>query len=76
MITLVAIRSKHSVSTYCVPVVTELSALLRHQRTPSQSEENGAATLERRKSRAEPAIDSSALEGKEISAYLFHLLKT
>uniref|UniRef100_A0A7N6BMS0 Cilia- and flagella-associated protein 44 n=1 Tax=Anabas testudineus TaxID=64144 RepID=A0A7N6BMS0_ANATE len=66
MITLVAIRSKHSVSTYCVPVVTELSALLRHQRTPSQSEENGAATLERRKSRAEPAIDSSALEEEAV----------
>lgn len=78
MVTVVAIHSEHRVSTYLVTVVTEASAQPRHQRTPSQSEENRGAAPERRKSQAEPAKNSSAIEGRKIwfSLCSFHFLKT
>lgn len=65
VVTVVAICTNHRVSTYRLPSLTEPSSRLRQQSRPGWSDGDGTAALERRKSRAEPAKDSSELEGEE-----------
>uniref|UniRef100_A0A8D0ARD3 Cilia- and flagella-associated protein 44 n=1 Tax=Sander lucioperca TaxID=283035 RepID=A0A8D0ARD3_SANLU len=64
VVTVVAIRTDHRVSTYRLPALTRPSTALRHHR-PGWPDEDEAAAPERRKSRAEPAKDSSILEGRK-----------
>nr|XP_046230506.1 cilia- and flagella-associated protein 44 isoform X2 [Scatophagus argus] len=66
VVTVVAIYTDHKISTYRLPVLTEPLTQLRHQSRPSWSDGDAAATLERRKSKAEPAKDSSRLEEVEV----------
>ncbi|XP_029301209.1 cilia- and flagella-associated protein 44 [Cottoperca gobio] len=61
VVTVVAIGTDHRVSTYRLPTLADTSTQLRHQRTP-----DGAAAPERRKSRAEPAKESSILDEEEV----------
>ncbi|XP_036972430.1 cilia- and flagella-associated protein 44 [Acanthopagrus latus] len=63
VVTVVAIRTDHRVYTYRLPVLTELSNQPRHQSRPDS---DAAAAPERRRSRAEPANDSSKLEEEEV----------
>ncbi|XP_042365640.1 cilia- and flagella-associated protein 44 [Plectropomus leopardus] len=65
-VTVVAIRTDHRMSTYHLPSLTETSSQLRHQGRPGCPDEDGAAAPERRRSRAEPAKDSSRIEGEEV----------
>ncbi|XP_069562406.1 cilia- and flagella-associated protein 44 [Brachyistius frenatus] len=57
MVTVVAIRSDHRVSTYCLPLLTEPSTSVTQQSTSSQPKEDRDAALGRRKSRMEPMKD-------------------
>ncbi|XP_076614824.1 cilia- and flagella-associated protein 44 [Chaetodon auriga] len=66
IVTVVAICTDHRLSTYRLPVLTEAVPRLRRQSRPSWAEGDGAAASERRKSRAEPAKDSSKLEEEEV----------
>lgn len=82
VVTVVAIHTDHRVSTYRLPALvealTEHSTQLGHQSRPGSPGRDGAAAPGRRKepSRAEPAKDSSELEGRNMIVYLFHLSKT
>ncbi|XP_040013967.1 cilia- and flagella-associated protein 44 [Xiphias gladius] len=66
MVTVVAICTNHRVSTYRLPTLKEPSTQPRHQSTPNRPDRDRDATLERRKSRAEPAKDSSKIEEEEV----------
>ncbi|XP_067430871.1 cilia- and flagella-associated protein 44 [Thunnus thynnus] len=66
VITVVAICTNHRVSSYRLPALTEPSAWLRQQSRPGRPDEDGAATQERRRSRAEPAKDSGELEDDKV----------
>ncbi|XP_028274026.1 cilia- and flagella-associated protein 44 [Parambassis ranga] len=59
VVTVVAISTDHRVSTYHLPTRTELPTQLRRECTSSQSNGEKSAALEPRKSKAEPATDSS-----------------
>lgn len=76
MVTVVAICTNHRVSTYRLPTLKEPSTQPRHQSTPNRPDRDRDATLEHRKSRAEPAKDSSKIEGRNVFVCLFHLSKT
>lgn len=76
VVTVVAICTDHRVSTYRLPALTESSTQLRHQSRPGWPDEDGAAAPECRKLRAEPAKDSSKLEGGKVFVFLLHLSKT
>ncbi|KAF1377233.1 hypothetical protein PFLUV_G00198560 [Perca fluviatilis] len=65
VVTVVAIRSDHRVSTYRLPALARPSTGLRHHR-PGWPDEDEAAAPEHRKSRAEPVKDSSVLEEEEV----------
>lgn len=73
VVTVVAIRTDHRISTYRLPVLAELSNQPRHQSRPDRG---AAAAPERRRSRAEPENDGSKLEGRKVSVWSFHLSKT
>lgn len=64
VVTVVAIRTDHRVSTYHLPTRTELPTPLRREFKSSQSNEEKSAAVERRKSKAGPATDSSKVNGK------------
>lgn len=76
VVTVVTIYTNHRVSTYRLPALSRSSTQLRHQSRPGWHDEDGAAATDRRKSRAEPAKDSSKLEGRKVFVFLFHLSKT
>ncbi|XP_035523590.1 cilia- and flagella-associated protein 44-like [Morone saxatilis] len=64
VVTVVAICTDHRVSTYRLPALTEPSARVGHQSKPGLPD--GATAPERRKSKAEPAKESSKLEEEEV----------
>ncbi|XP_040915396.1 cilia- and flagella-associated protein 44 [Toxotes jaculatrix] len=66
VVTVVAIRSDHRVSTYRLPTLTEPSTQLRHQGAASRPDRDRDAAPDRRKSRAEPAKDSSEIDVEEV----------
>lgn len=66
VVTVVAICTDHRLSTYPLPVLTEPSTQLGHQSRTSPDEGDGVAASERTKSRAEPANDSSKVEGRKM----------
>ncbi|KAF0031251.1 hypothetical protein F2P81_015806 [Scophthalmus maximus] len=65
VVTVVAVRSDHRVSTYHLPPITEPSAQLPHQSRRAQLDEHKDAAPGRRKARAEPAMDSEREFGEE-----------
>lgn len=66
MVTVVAFNTDHRVSTYRLPARAEAPSQLRDQRRPSCLSGDKAAGPECRKSRVEPAKDSSILESMNI----------
>ncbi|XP_050928726.1 cilia- and flagella-associated protein 44 [Lates calcarifer] len=66
MVTVVAIRTDHRLSTYRLPTLAKPSADLRRQSTSSRPDRDRDAAPERRKSRAEPAKDSVIVEEEEV----------
>ncbi|XP_040053049.2 cilia- and flagella-associated protein 44 [Gasterosteus aculeatus] len=66
MVTVVAFNTDHRVSTYRLPARAEAPSQLRDQRRPSCLSGDKAAGPECRKSRVEPAKDSSILEKEEM----------
>lgn len=65
MVTVVAIRTDHRLSTYRLPTLAKPSADLRRQSTSSRPDRDRDAAPERRKSRAEPGKDSVIVEGRK-----------